>query len=106
MGVEAVPVEVEVDLLRRLPCIAMVGLPSASVREAADRVRSAVLAAGFEFNEFGIRGHEFDPRALPKSRALWVEDCLHHVCHCFVGVGTDAGLSRRTRSGVSSVNGE
>ncbi len=48
-GVDAVRVVVEVDLLRRLPCVVIVGLPSASVREAAERVRSAILSSGVEF---------------------------------------------------------
>ncbi len=49
IGVEGVPVSVEVDLLRRLPSVVIIGLPSTSVRESADRVRSAMLASGFEF---------------------------------------------------------
>jgi magnesium chelatase family protein len=48
-GVDAVRVGVEVDLLRRLPQVVMVGLPAPSVRESADRVRSAIVGAGFEF---------------------------------------------------------
>jgi magnesium chelatase family protein len=40
---------VEVDLLRRLPAVVIVGLPAYSVRETADVVRSAIQAAGFEF---------------------------------------------------------
>ena len=38
-GVEASPVEVEVDLLRRLPGVCVVGLAAGAVREAAERVR-------------------------------------------------------------------
>ena len=49
LGVDGLRVTVEVDLLRRLPSVAIVGLPSLSVRESADRVRSAMLASGFEF---------------------------------------------------------
>ncbi len=49
IGVDAVRVSVEVDLLRRLPQVVMVGLPAPSVRESADRVRSAIVASGFEF---------------------------------------------------------
>lgn len=37
---------VEVDLLRRLPSFAVVGMSSAAVREAADFVRSSVTGAG------------------------------------------------------------
>lgn len=49
LGVEAVPVTIEVDLVSRLPAVVIVGMPSATVRETADRVRSAILASGFEF---------------------------------------------------------
>lgn len=49
VGVEAWPVAVEVDLLRRLPCVVMVGLLAPSVRESVERVRSALLASGEEF---------------------------------------------------------
>lgn len=49
LGVDAWPVQVEVDLLRRLPAVVVVGLPGGAVRESADRVRSAIQAAGFEF---------------------------------------------------------
>jgi len=48
-GLDAEPVQVEVDLSRGLPAWSMVGLAEAAVREARDRVRSAVLNAGFEF---------------------------------------------------------
>ena len=48
-GVEAYPVQVEVDVSFGLPVFAMVGLPDASVRESRDRVRSAIRNSGFEF---------------------------------------------------------
>lgn len=49
VGVDGVPVQVEVDLLNRLPCMVIVGLPDGAVRESGDRVRSAIQQAGFEF---------------------------------------------------------
>ncbi|MDQ6956870.1 MAG: YifB family Mg chelatase-like AAA ATPase [Mariprofundaceae bacterium] len=48
-GLDAEAVDVEVDLSRGLPCWNMVGLPDASVREARDRVRSALLNSHYEF---------------------------------------------------------
>jgi magnesium chelatase family protein len=48
-GIEAAPVQVEVDVSFGLPCFQMVGLPDASVRESRDRVRSAIRNSGFEF---------------------------------------------------------
>jgi magnesium chelatase family protein len=48
-GIEACPVQVEVDVSFGLPAFTMVGLPDASVRESRDRVRSAIRNSGFEF---------------------------------------------------------
>lgn len=47
-GVEAVPVDAEVDVGAGLPTFAIVGLPDLAVQEARERVRSAVRAAGFD----------------------------------------------------------
>jgi magnesium chelatase family protein len=49
IGVEALPVVVEVDVSFGLPVFTMVGLPDASVRESRDRVRTAIRNSGFEF---------------------------------------------------------
>jgi magnesium chelatase family protein len=48
-GVEAFPVNVEVDVAFGLPHFSMVGLPDTTVRESRDRVRSAIRNSGFEF---------------------------------------------------------
>ncbi len=48
-GVEGIPVRVEVDILRRLPAVQIVGLAASSVRESAERVRSAVVAQGLDW---------------------------------------------------------
>lgn len=48
-GVEAHPVQVEVDVSAGLPTFTMVGLPDATVRESRDRVRSAIRNSGFDF---------------------------------------------------------
>lgn len=48
-GIEAFPVQIEVDLAFGLPHFSMVGLPDAAVRESRDRVRSAIRNSGFEF---------------------------------------------------------
>jgi len=42
-------VDIEVDLSRGIPTWTLVGLPDAAVREARDRVRSALLNSGFDF---------------------------------------------------------
>jgi len=48
-GVDARAVEVEVDLLRRLPAMVIVGLAQGAVRESSERVRSAVESSGLSF---------------------------------------------------------
>jgi magnesium chelatase family protein len=48
-GIEASPVQVEVDVSFGLPGFQMVGLPDASVRESRDRVRSAIRNSGYAF---------------------------------------------------------
>ncbi len=48
-GIEACPVQVEVDVSFGMPMFTMVGLPDASVRESRDRVRSAIRNSGFEY---------------------------------------------------------
>ncbi len=49
LGVDAHRVEVEVDLVRRLPRTTIVGVSSTVGREAAERVRSAIVSTGFEY---------------------------------------------------------
>src|SRR5688500_17690775 len=48
-GIEAVTIQVEVDVSFGLPAFAMVGLPDAGIRESRDRIRSAIRNSGFEF---------------------------------------------------------
>jgi magnesium chelatase family protein len=48
-GVEACPIDVEVDVSFGMPRFLMVGLPDMSVRESRDRVRSAIRNSGFAF---------------------------------------------------------
>ncbi len=48
-GIEGVCVRVEADILSLLPTFTVVGLPHSSIREARERVRSAVGSAGLAF---------------------------------------------------------
>lgn len=48
-GIDAYLVTVEADLSRGLPAFEIVGLPDAAVKEARDRVRSAIKNAGMPF---------------------------------------------------------
>jgi magnesium chelatase family protein len=49
VGLDAHPVEVEVDIGGGLPQFSVVGLPDATVRESRDRVRAALKNTGFSF---------------------------------------------------------
>ena len=49
VGLEASPIEIEVDIGGGLPQFSIVGLPDATVRESRDRVRSALKNTGFRF---------------------------------------------------------
>ncbi|MFA5516149.1 MAG: YifB family Mg chelatase-like AAA ATPase [Desulfuromonadales bacterium] len=49
LGIDAYPVEVEVDIAQGLPQFATVGLPEGAVKEAKDRIKSAVKNSGYEF---------------------------------------------------------
>lgn len=49
LGIDAYPVDVEVDLANGLPALAMVGLPQGAVREGSERVRAALANTGYEF---------------------------------------------------------
>lgn len=64
-GLEAVPIQVEVDVANGLPSFNVTGLPDASVREAKDRVRAALKNAGFAFPAQRITVN-LAPADLPK----------------------------------------
>ncbi|MEZ4332965.1 MAG: YifB family Mg chelatase-like AAA ATPase [Myxococcota bacterium] len=49
VGVAGVPVEVEARISSQLPCVDVVGLPEAAVRESISRIRGAIAAAGLAF---------------------------------------------------------
>lgn len=49
IGLDASLIQVEVDVSAGLPSFDIVGLPDASVREARERVRTAIKNSGFEF---------------------------------------------------------
>ncbi|MEZ9196631.1 YifB family Mg chelatase-like AAA ATPase [Shewanella sp. 10N.286.54.B9] len=65
-GVDAPAVTVEVHLSNGLPAFSLVGLPEASVKEAKERVRSALINAGFEFPMRRITVN-LAPADLPKQ---------------------------------------
>jgi magnesium chelatase family protein len=66
IGVSAPEVTVEVHLSGGLPALTIVGLPETGVRESKERVRSALLNAGFEFPARRITIN-LAPADLPKE---------------------------------------
>ena len=66
VGVNAMPVMVEVHLANGLPAFSTVGLPETAVKESKDRVRSAIINSGFEFPAKRITVN-LAPADLPKN---------------------------------------
>ena len=66
VGLTAPLVTVEVHLANGLPAFNIVGLPETSVREAKDRVRSAIINCGYEFPAKRITIN-LAPADLPKE---------------------------------------
>jgi len=65
-GLEAPLVRVEVHLGTGLPAFALVGLPEAVVRESRERVRAALVTAGYDFPQRRITVN-LSPADLPKE---------------------------------------
>lgn len=66
VGVDAPAVTIEVHLSNGLPAVNLVGLPETTVKEARDRVRSAIVNANFEFPSRRITVN-LAPADLPKE---------------------------------------
>ncbi|MDT0605358.1 YifB family Mg chelatase-like AAA ATPase [Thalassotalea castellviae] len=66
VGLESPLVTVEVHLANGLPAFNIVGLPETTVREAKDRVRSAIINCGYEFPAKRITIN-LAPADLPKE---------------------------------------
>lgn len=66
IGVQAPPVTIEVHISNGLPGLTLVGLPETTVKEARDRVRSALLNSGFTFPARRIT-ISLAPADLPKE---------------------------------------
>src|SRR3712207_7358997 len=93
-GIDALPVEVEVDVSAGLPGFSIVGLPDAAVQEARERVRVAISNSGYKFPTkkvivnlalAGVRkeGGAFD---LPVALGLNASSGLPPVS-CLEGIG-------------------
>lgn len=68
IGVQAPSVTIEVHISNGLPAFTLVGLPETTVKEARDRVRSALINSGFQFPAKRITV-SLAPADLPKEGA-------------------------------------
>lgn len=69
-GIEGFPIDVEVDVRPGLPGFEIVGLPSKTVRESRERVRSALRNSGFKFPAQKVIVN-LAPAHYPKDGALF-----------------------------------
>ncbi|MFA4988277.1 MAG: YifB family Mg chelatase-like AAA ATPase [Candidatus Omnitrophota bacterium] len=49
LGLDAYPVEIEVDVTKGLPAVSLVGMTDTAVKESKERVRSAIKNSGFKW---------------------------------------------------------
>src|SRR5438093_4256220 len=98
LGVEAVLVRVEVDVVSGLPQYATVGLPDSAVRESRERVRSAIRSAGFKFPDDRITVN-LAPADIRKEGAAFDLPIA-------LGILTAIGCARRDALGAFAVVGE
>lgn len=49
LGLEAYPIEIEVDISSGLPVVVVVGLPDTAVKESKDRIKSAIKNSGYHY---------------------------------------------------------
>ncbi|MDF7667197.1 YifB family Mg chelatase-like AAA ATPase [Orbaceae bacterium ESL0727] len=66
IGIQAPQINVEVHISNGMPGFVLVGLPEATVKEAKDRVRSAIINSGFTFPAQKITVN-LSPADLPKE---------------------------------------
>lgn len=71
IGVQAPSVTVEVHISNGLPGLTLVGLPETTVKEARDRVRSALINSGFTFPARRITVN-LAPADLPKEGGVTI----------------------------------
>ena len=70
-GIDAVPVEVELDLNFGTPIQRLVGLPDKAVQEALDRVQSAVKNRGYDYPVSRRLIYSLAPAELKKEGAVY-----------------------------------
>ena len=117
LGIEAYPVEVEVDVSMGLPKFTVVGLPDQAIKESKERVRAAIKNSGLPFPSRKItvnlapadvkkEGPAFDlPIALGILAATGVIPPEKLSTHLFLGELALDGALRKIRGAVVLASG-
>ena len=66
VGIEAYPIEIEVDVRQGLPSINFAGLPDQATKESKDRIKCAINNSGFKYPAERITVN-LAPADIPKS---------------------------------------
>lgn len=103
-GLQGYPVEIEVDINAGVPAVEMVGLPDAAVKEAKDRVKSAIANSGLQFPIKRITIN-FAPADTKKEGAL-LDLPLSMAILCASGQVEQAALSEYVLVGELSLDGQ
>lgn len=104
LGINAPLVTVEVHLANGLPAFHIVGLPEASVKEAKDRVRSALINSNFQFPNKRITVN-LAPADLPKEGGRFDLPIAIGILAA-TGQITEASLERYELCGELALSGE
>jgi magnesium chelatase family protein len=104
LGINAPEVRVEVHISNGLPAFTVVGLPETAVREARDRVRSAILNSGFEFPARRITVN-LAPADLPKEGGRYDLPIALGILAASAQVNT-SGLVNKLCFGELALSGE
>lgn len=90
-GMEGIEVEIETDIMRGLPYFNVIGLADASVKEASERVRRAIVNSDFEYPKGRITVN-LSPAYIHKKGS-------HYDLGIAMGILTESGVIRNETRG-------
>ncbi len=102
-GVDALPIDVEIDLQDGLPGFDIVGLPDSAVKEAKERVKSAIKNSGFHFPICHITVN-LAPADIKKEGCLYDLPIALGIL-CCLGVFSAQALNQRVFIGELALDG-
>ena len=88
-GIDALPINVEVDLQNGLPGFDIVGLPDSAVKEAKERVKSAIKNSGYHFPICHITIN-LSPADIKKEGSLYDLPIAIGILCCLGEISSDA----------------